>query len=546
MRKLDKIKARKWIDSVKITAVFTVIACIAGTSTWAGDSSVPGDFTTIQAAIDDAGTMAGDTITVGSGTFTENVILNKDVSLVGAKAGINACGRDGTGETIIDASAGTGINLKGGSAGATIDGLTIINSSIAIQSSSGPIDSVTIQNNRLLGFTSSGIFLNDSGNDVTLHGNSVDGSSQTGGGGIVHLDQDAFDGMQVTDNCIVNGATGLFSDGNRNVGTSANRSPLMSGNLFSGNDTGVNLGRKSWENAAISDNIFVDSGYDGLQGGPASSTITGNVFANNGRYGLALTGFGGGSDSTRGAQNDDIHSNCIVGNAAAGVLYSSSQYPGTQATNTVNGNNIRGNAVGASYTGMETLDAENNWWGAADGPSAPDGTGSGDSVDGMTGGGSIDFTPYATSELNLPCNAYFPPTYACVGFEPPMNLAYLPPAMGGGEIGRVVKRNRVLPFKATLVDGSGNPVTNLVSPPVIQVDFYANNVGPAVDVTDDALTSGKRTDGNQFELAGDKWAFNLWTKNYTAVGRYEATMVSGDPSEYVIDPTCRGVFVIEQ
>jgi len=136
------------------------------------------------------------------------------------------------------------------------------------------------------------------------------------------------------------------------------------------------------------------------------------------------------------------------------------------------------------------------------------------------------------------------PAYSCDGFEPPMNLAYLPPAMGGGEIGRSVKRNRVLPFKATLLDGDGNPVTALNSPPVIQVT-YVPTVGPAADVTADALTSGKRSDGNQFELTGDSWAFNLWTKNYTAVGRYEATMVSGDPGEYVIDPTCRGVFVIE-
>jgi len=53
----------------------------------------------------------------------------------------------------------------------------------------------------------------------------------------------------------------------------------------------------------------------------------------------------------------------------------------------------------------------------------------------------------ANASVSLPA-----PTYACDGFEPPMNLALLPPAMGGGEIGRSVKRNRVLPFKATLID----------------------------------------------------------------------------------------------
>ena len=137
------------------------------------------------------------------------------------------------------------------------------------------------------------------------------------------------------------------------------------------------------------------------------------------------------------------------------------------------------------------------------------------------------------------------PSLACQGFEPPMNLAYLPPAVGGGLIARKVKRNRVLPFKATLVDGDGNIVTDLVSPPVIQVVYQAVPMGAVVDVTADALVNGKGTDGNQFELAGDRWQFNLRTKNYSAAGTYTGTMVSGDVTEYVVDPTCEGVFVIE-
>ena len=68
---------------------------------------------------------------------------------------------------------------------------------------------------------------------------------------------------------------------------------------------------------------------------------------------------------------------------------------------------------------------------------------------------------------------------------------------------------------------------------------------PAEDVTDDALSAGAGTDGNQFELLDSKWQFNLKTKNYTAAGSYTTTMKSGDTDEYVIDdPTCTGVFVI--
>jgi hypothetical protein len=103
----------------------------------------------------------------------------------------------------------------------------------------------------------------------------------------------------------------------------------------------------------------------------------------------------------------------------------------------------------------------------------------------------------------------------------------------------------VLRFKATLIDSEGNIVTDLVSPPELTVIFDPTPPGVAVDVTDYALTNGKRTKGAQFVLAGEKWSFNLATKGFKDVGQYVGSMVSGDPSEYTIDPRCDGLFVIE-
>lgn len=126
------------------------------------------------------------------------------------------------------------------------------------------------------------------------------------------------------------------------------------------------------------------------------------------------------------------------------------------------------------------------------------------------------------------------PHLVCQGFEPPMD---------NGPV--TVKKNRVLPFKATLLKGSA-PVTNLdiVAPPVIQV-LYNSGIGDAIDVTDYALPAGQGTEGNQFEFDGTWWHFNLETKKYTAAGTYTVSMVSGDATEYVIDPTCTAQFVIE-
>lgn len=125
----------------------------------------------------------------------------------------------------------------------------------------------------------------------------------------------------------------------------------------------------------------------------------------------------------------------------------------------------------------------------------------------------------------------------CIGFEPPMD---------NGPV--TVKKNRALPLKAVLNDASGLPITNtdIVAPPVIQVLFDSGISGEdPVDVTDDALPAGQGTEGNQFEFSSGKWHFNLKTKNYTALGTYTTSMVSGDSAEYVIDPTCVGIFVIE-
>lgn len=353
----------------------------------------------LQAAIDAAS--GGDTITVGPGTY-DPIVIAKELFLRGAQSGVDACGRDSASETVITNS-GTLLELKTGSAGTVIDGFEFSAGTKQIESTSGPIDDIEILNNRFGGFSGSAVFLNDSGADITVDQNSIDGGSQTGGGGVFHLDQDSFDGFHFTNNCVSDGATGFFVDGTRNVGTSGSRAPFFSGNMFVGNGTGVNFGRKAVEFATISSNIFSSNDFDGMQGGPKGSTITQNSFTGNGRSGLALTGFGGGGDATRGAQDNTISQNCFLGNLSEGVFFSSSQAANTISTNSLEQNNISANGDGAFYEGTETIDAEDNWWGAADGPSG-DGTGGGDSVDGASGGGEIDFDPFLTAPItNTPC-----------------------------------------------------------------------------------------------------------------------------------------------
>ena len=142
------------------------------------------------------------------------------------------------------------------------------------------------------------------------------------------------------------------------------------------------------------------------------------------------------------------------------------------------------------------------------------------------------------------------PTYSCVGFQPPMNFAQLPPALGGGPIARRVKKNRVFPFRGTLFDSDGDIVTDLPSPPVLEV-FHEDTPLTSTDITDDSFNNGKRTLGIEFFLAGNTWNHNLASRGFGddahPAGSYRGIMAPGGVTpEYDIFPTCEGFFEIQE
>jgi hypothetical protein len=404
-----------------------------------GTSCTDPGYPTISMAV--AAALSGDTIRVCDGTYVENVMLPKSLALLGAQAGVNACGRVATEANVTPLVPTTPtLTLLGGSAGSIVDGFTFLGGAFpggggmsgSIESTGGPIDNLQILNNRIRGFTSgSGVFLNNSGINITANQNEIDGTTKTNPGALFHLDTDNFDGFWLTNNCIVNGitATGFFVDGVRNVdqGTAGARTPKFTGNFIDNNLTGTNLGRGAWGDGPISSNTFSDNAFDGLQGGPKNSLISKNSFDGNGRSGFALTSFGNvnpnfaGTGSAAGAQGNNISQNCFTGNGflvpptGAGISFSNTQVPGTISTNLVNQNNIFGNAIGARYLGAETINAELNWWGSPTGPTHPTNPGGmGDSI--VDDGNGIDFMPFRTTPAGgTPCIPTPPPSGKVTG-----------------------------------------------------------------------------------------------------------------------------------
>ncbi|QDT78380.1 hypothetical protein Mal35_18290 [Gimesia maris] len=373
-----------FLPPVPVTYVDTTFTGVNGTFITDADPNQGGDqnavigvnaFNTIQGGID--GVVAAGTVIVNAGTYAENITLSKQVDLLGVQAGVDARGRVGTLDdslsSIIAPAGGTGLDLQSGSAGTTIDGFTFSGGTTGIVSTSGPIDDLQILNNQFVGFTGSGVFLNDSGDDITVHQNVVDGTSQIGGGGIFHLDQDTFDGFHFTSNWVLNGDTGFFVDGTRNVSSSASRDPLFEDNLFDGNGAGANFGRFGVENAVVQNNVFSNNAFDGLQGGIQNSLITMNTFDTNARAGLRLTGFGGTGDSTRGAQGNIVEENIFLNNGAGmsgtgyGDVRLDDQFDGTISTNTFFNNSFGSTvAVFNNETSGEVVDFSGNWWATLD------------------------------------------------------------------------------------------------------------------------------------------------------------------------------------
>jgi len=247
----------------------------APAATW----TVPGDFATIQAAIDAAAT--SDIINVLAGTYPEALLIDgKDLTIIGA---------------------GTGTSFITGTAGQTQYIVRITNGAV-VDLSGFTIDGTGIDR-------SYGIFA-DAGSDGDIHDNVVMNVSWPGAGGIAIRRQECY--IDVTDNLVYGfGRIGIYTRddviGNTDTGVISGNTVTGLGGLdpdrlsygisiYSGNPTidnnevydclsGANVaawasaGLDVWtgSTSAITNNDFYNSQV-GILSNSASPTMTGNTF----------------------------------------------------------------------------------------------------------------------------------------------------------------------------------------------------------------------------------------------------------------------------
>jgi hypothetical protein len=287
---------RTWRRLAPMAAAMLAIAAIPAAVSGSSTINVPGDFPSIQAAIDAA--TAGDTVLVAAGTYHERVDFH------GKAVTVQSSG--GPGATVIDGgAAGRVVNFSSGEGRQSVlRGFTIRN---GVETSG-----------------QSGAGVNVFRASPTIDGNLVTGNTACGGGGGVYADQGApliehnvFTGNDGSWLCTGGGGGGVFVSATDAGGATAQ----VIGNTFSGN-------RAYWGGAilveeagalTIADNVISGNTSSDDGGGiwilsQSNSVIVQNLIVNN-RSGGQL---GGGiwlQTSCCGAA-PRLEANTIAGNSA--------------------------------------------------------------------------------------------------------------------------------------------------------------------------------------------------------------------------------------
>ncbi|MFB0500638.1 MAG: PGF-pre-PGF domain-containing protein [Candidatus Hadarchaeaceae archaeon] len=347
-----------------------------------------GNFNSIQAAIDNAS--PGDTIEVAAGTYNEQVVINKQLTLNGANADVNAVTGTRGSESIIDGVTSTAITISADNV--IVDGFTL-DGGITLDDLANSISGGTISNNIITGADSSeeptkaqnGIRLGwDTGqgvDGVMIENNTISNSLEKG----IRFANPKFGGGTASN--ITISSNEIENNGSAGIETYGPGHNTIINNIISGNDgNGINL---KFDNGDV---------------------VTGNTITNNTGPGITLrqtTNTTVENNSVSGHLSQEVINTCpaVVGGKGSGIHIFDTSVGNTIRFNDISGNNYgifihskddlqpSGNSIefnnisGNTFYGIlnalsdppTPVDATLNWWGDPSGPGGV-GPGTGDNV----------------------------------------------------------------------------------------------------------------------------------------------------------------------
>lgn len=359
---------------------------------------------TIQAAVEAAA--AGDTVSIAAGTYTEQVAIDKDLTLTGAGAGETTIQSPASLETsftvsstdrnaVVAVTDGANVTIRG----LTVDGAGQGNSNhffigIGIHNASARVDSVTvagvsnsplsgvqsgvaiyaynddssqravsIENSTLTGYQKNGIVLSGAGLTADVHNNTITGAGQS--------NLIAQNGIQVS-----YGASGTVS-GNTvsgNFCTVANSDDNCTADANGADphaDGAAGILLYAAGNVTAADNTLSDNQYGIASVGTGSLAVTGNTVHNEGTESDVSTAgvvvanadqWTSGLNQFPKATNAMLSGNTLTGMYYGMVVSSYADTPGSAPVVVAHRNTITGATVAAATN--VPMDAASNYWGS--------------------------------------------------------------------------------------------------------------------------------------------------------------------------------------